>query len=85
MDVFNYTPIGVCSKKMTFEIEDNILKDIKIYGGCPGNSLGVSKLIIGMNIDDIISKLNGIRCGMKQTSCPDQITKALAQYKKSKN
>ena len=65
---------------MIFEIEDDIIKDIKVIGGCPGNLLGISNLIKGENINNVISKLEGIRCGFKSTSCPDQISIALKEY-----
>ena len=80
---FEYNPVGVCAKKMVFLIEDNKIIDANILGGCPGYSNGLSKLIIGMDIDSIISKIKDTRCGLKHTSCPDQISKALEEYKKS--
>lgn len=76
-----YTPQGVCSMQMIFEIEEGIVKDLQILGGCPGNTIGVSTLIKGKNIDEIIQMLKGILCGNKGTSCPDQIAKALQEYK----
>lgn len=79
---FRFTPQGVCSLEMIFKIEDNIIKSLKIVGGCPGNTFGVSKLVEGKNVDEVISMLEGIPCGMKGTSCPDQIAKALKEYKK---
>ncbi len=79
--IYEYNPVGVCSMKMIFEIEKNIVKKLKIIGGCPGNTVGVSKLIEGKNIDEIIQMLKGIPCGSKETSCPDQISKALQEYK----
>lgn len=79
---FEYLPKGVCSRKYIFEIEDDIIKDAKIIGGCPGNLAGIKKLIIGLHIDEVIDRLSGIRCGFKKTSCPDQISKALLIYKK---
>ena len=75
-------PEGVCSHKIIFDIENNIIKSVKIIGGCPGNTVGLSKLLEGQNIDDVIKKLKGIPCGYKGTSCPDQIAKALEKYKK---
>ena len=78
---FIYTPQGVCSMQMIFEIEDKIVKDLQIIGGCPGNTVGVSALIKGRNIDEIIQMLKGIPCGNKGTSCPDQIARALQEYK----
>lgn len=80
--IYEYTPKGVCSMKMIFEIEENIVKSLKIIGGCPGNTVGVSKLIQNKNIDEIIQMLKGIPCGVKGTSCPDQVAIALEEYKK---
>lgn len=78
-----YNPQGVCSMRMIFDIDNNIVKSLKIIGGCPGNTVGVSKLIEGKNIDEIIQLLKGIQCGNKGTSCPDQIAEALEEYKKN--
>lgn len=80
---FTYKPDGVCSQLFEIEVENNIVKDCVIYGGCSGNTQGVAKLILGMNVDDVINKLDGIRCGYKNTSCPDQLAKALKAYQKS--
>lgn len=80
---FKYIPQGVCSMEMIFKIEGNIIKSLKIIGGCPGNTLGVSKLVVGKTVDEVIEMLKGIQCGMKGTSCPDQIAKALEEYKNS--
>ena len=79
---YRYMPKGVCSMQMIFEIENNIIKKLKIVGGCPGNTVGVSKLVEGRNIDEVIEMLKGIQCGIKGTSCPDQIARALEEYKK---
>jgi uncharacterized protein (TIGR03905 family) len=78
---YRYTPQGVCSMQMIFEIDENIIKGLKIIGGCPGNTIGVSKLVEGKSIDEIIGMLKGIPCGKKSTSCPDQIARALEEYK----
>lgn len=78
---YEYTPEGVCSIKMIFTIENNIIKNLKIVGGCPGNTIGVSKLVEGKSVDQVIELLKGIDCGGKGTSCPDQIAIALEQYK----
>ena len=75
-----YKPEGVCSK----EIEDGIIKDLQVVGGCPGNIIGVSKLIIGKTIDEVIKLLKGIPCGTRGTSCPDQVAIALEKYKENK-
>lgn len=77
---YRYKPEGVCSREMIFEIEGDIVKSVKIIGGCAGNTLGLSSLIKGMKIKDVIQKLKGIPCGIKNTSCPDQLAKALEQY-----
>ena len=78
---YKYTPEGVCSMQMIFEIENNIIKKLKIVGGCPGNTVGVSKLVEGRNIDEVIEMLKGIQCGIKGTSCPDQLARALEEIK----
>lgn len=82
---YEYVPKGVCSMKMIFEIENDIVKSLQIVGGCPGNTVGVSKLIEGRSIDEIIQMLKGIPCGLKGTSCPDQVAQALEEYKHMKN
>lgn len=74
-------PQGVCSSMFIFEIDGDIVKSLKIIGGCPGNTLGISKLIQNKKIDEIIELLKGIPCGYKNTSCPDQIAQALIKYK----
>lgn len=79
---YEFFPRGVCSMKMIFDIEDNIVKNLEIIGGCPGNTVGVSKLVKGKSIDEIIQMLKGIPCGGRGTSCPDQIATALEEYKK---
>ena len=79
---FEYTPKGVCSMKMIFEIEGNIIKSLEIIGGCPGNTVGVSLLVKGRNIDEIINMLKGVPCREKGTSCPDQVALALEEYKR---
>lgn len=78
---YTYTPQGVCSQKMIIEVENNIVKSVKIIGGCAGNTVGVSRLVQGMNIDEAIKRLKGIPCGFKSTSCPDQLSKALEEVK----
>ena len=76
-----YTPRGVCSRKMTIEIEDGIIRSVQVDGGCSGNLQGISRLVEGMPVDEAISRMDGIRCGWKNTSCPDQMAQALKQYK----
>lgn len=78
---YTYTPKGTCSKQMVIDIneEDETIKSVKIIGGCPGNTIGVSKLVEGRKIQDVINMLKGIPCGLKGTSCPDQLSKALEE------
>lgn len=78
---YTYRPRGTCSQMMEMEIEDKTLVSLKVTGGCSGNLQGISKLVAGMEIDEVIEKLEGIRCGFKSTSCPDQLAKALRQIR----
>ncbi|MCI5701368.1 MAG: TIGR03905 family TSCPD domain-containing protein [Erysipelotrichaceae bacterium] len=80
MKEFEYKPIGVCSSKIKLLIEGDILKDLEIIGGCPGNLQGIKALVKGMKLTDIKDKLKGIKCGFKNTSCPDQIANAIDRY-----
>lgn len=79
--LYTYRPRGVCSQMMEIETEDNILKSVKVLGGCDGNLQGISRLVVGMNVDEVIARLEGIRCGYKPTSCPDQLAQALKAMK----
>lgn len=72
-----YKPNGVCSSSIDIEVDGDIIRSVKFTGGCHGNLQGISKLVEGMKVEDAISKLKGIRCGFKNTSCPDQLAKAL--------
>lgn len=81
MAKFTYTPKGVCAARIDFEVEDDIVKKVTFLGGCNGNTQGISKLVEGMHIDDIISKLKGTDCNRKGTSCPDQLARALEAAK----
>ena len=76
-----YRPKGVCSQLMDIEVEDGKIESVKITGGCSGNLQGISSLLKGMDVDEAICRMEGIRCGIKATSCPDQIAQALKQYK----
>ena len=76
-----YRPKGVCSQLMDIEVEAGKIESVKITGGCSGNLQGISSLLKGMDVDEAISRMEGIRCGIKATSCPDQIAQALKQYK----
>ena len=85
---FNYTPSGVCSKILKIILKhdpetpktDAIIEDVKFYGGCPGNALGLAAAIKGRKITEVASMLKGIECGIKGTSCPDQTSKALEEW-----
>lgn len=77
---YRYKPQGVCSREMIFDIEDGVIKSLQIVGGCDGNTKGISKLVVGMKLEDVIEKLKGIECGYKGTSCPDQLSIALEKY-----
>lgn len=72
-----YTPRGVCSRAFQIEVEDGVIQDIQIEGGCDGNLKGLSSLLKGMKAEEAVSRLEGIRCGAKATSCPDQLAQAL--------
>lgn len=74
-----FTPSGVCSQKITFELNGDTVKNVKFIGGCNGNLKGIGALVEGMNKNEVIEKLSGIRCGFKRTSCPDQLAKALSE------
>ena len=78
---FEYRTKGTCSQRIIFDVEDNILKNVQFIGGCNGNLKGISSLVESMNIDDVIAKVEGISCGFKSTSCPDQLAKALKEAK----
>ena len=79
-----YITKGTCSTEINFEIENDKITEISFTGGCSGNLQGICSLVKGMNIDDVISKLEGIKCGYKSTSCPDQLAKALKELKGSR-
>ena len=79
--LYTYRPQGVCSQLMEIEVEDNTLKSLRVLGGCDGNLQGIARLVVGMDVDEVIAKLEGIRCGFKPTSCPDQLARALKAMK----
>ena len=79
MEKISYIPRGVCSRKIDIEIDNGIIKSVKYSGGCAGNTQGVAALVVGMKVEDAISKIKGIKCGFKATSCPDQLANALAE------
>ena len=81
---FEYKPQGVCSRNLTFDIENGIVKNVKFQGGCHGNLQGIAALGEGKPAEEIINAVAGIRCGFKSTSCPDQLATALKQYVENK-
>lgn len=83
LKTIQYRTQGTCCALMNIVLDDNKVYDVEFLGGCSGNLQGIRSLIIGMDIDDVINKLQGIRCGAKSTSCPDQLSQCLLQYKNS--
>ncbi|MBQ7132452.1 MAG: TIGR03905 family TSCPD domain-containing protein [Oscillospiraceae bacterium] len=77
---FEFVPRGVCARKMVIDVEGDIVSNVQIVGGCHGNSQGISSLVKGMKVDDVIERLEGIKCGFKNSSCPDQLAKALKEH-----
>lgn len=84
MEEYSYEPQGVCSTKMVIQLEGDVVKKVQITDGCAGNTVGVSKLVEGMKIEDVIKKLKGIPCRSRGTSCPDQLAKALEKIKQER-
>ena len=78
---FTYKTQGVCSREIVIDIVDDVVESVKYIGGCSGNTQGVAALVKGMKVDEAIERLSGIKCGFKQTSCPDQLAQALKQAK----
>ncbi len=78
---YQYTPQGTCSRLIELDVEDGIVKDLNVVGGCHGNLQGIAALVRGRRVDEVIASLKGIRCGGKPTSCPDQIATALSLIK----
>ncbi len=78
---FSYKTNGVCSRNIHIEVENGIVKSVRFEGGCNGNTKGISALVEGMKVENVIERLQGIRCGFKSTSCPDQLAKALETIK----
>lgn len=76
-----YKTEGVCSRQINIEVENGIVESVEFIGGCNGNAKGISKLVKGMKVDDVIEKLKGVTCGYKNTSCPDQLATALLKMK----
>ena len=76
-----YRPMGVCSRQINVELDGDTIKSVEFVGGCAGNTMGISHLVKGMNVDEAIERMEGIRCGNKPTSCPDQLAIALRAAK----
>lgn len=82
---FEYVPKNVCSRHYTLDIEDNKIRSLQVEGGCQGNLGGISRIVVGMDVDDVIKAFEGVDCHGRGTSCPDQISKALKAYKAQAN
>ena len=76
-----YRPRGVCSQRIEIDVEDGLVQDVQFTGGCSGNLQGISRLVKGMPVEEVISRVEGVRCGFKPTSCPDQLAQALKQFR----
>ena len=81
---YQYSTQGTCSYQIDLDVEDGVIKDIQFYGGCDSNLQGICSLVRGMKVEDVLPKIEGIRCGMKTTSCPDQLARALRQVMAAK-
>lgn len=82
MDKIEINPKGVCSRKIIVEVENGIIENVTFIGGCPGNTLGVSTLLKGMKVEEAIERLEGIKCGFKSTSCPNELVVGIKEYYK---
>ncbi|MBQ5443643.1 MAG: TIGR03905 family TSCPD domain-containing protein [Erysipelotrichaceae bacterium] len=82
---FEYVPKNVCSRHYTLDIEDNKIRSLQVEGGCQGNLGGISRIVVGMDVDDVIKAFEGVDCHGRGTSCPDQISRALKAYKAQAN
>ena len=78
-----YRPRGVCSQKMTLEVERGVIRSLRVEGGCNGNLQGLARLVEGMEVEEVIRRLDGIKCGFKSTSCPDLLAQALKQTREA--
>ncbi|MCI8342520.1 MAG: TIGR03905 family TSCPD domain-containing protein [Firmicutes bacterium] len=81
----SFKPTGICAREINFDVRDGKVRDVEFVGGCDGNQTGIESLVDGMDIDDVIKKLRGIKCGQKCSSCPDQLAEALEKFKASGN
>ena len=80
---YSYQTSGICAGKIDFDVQDGKVKNVKCPGGCPGNHIGIQNLVEDMPVDDVIERLRGVKCGNRTSSCPDQLSKALEEYKKT--
>jgi uncharacterized protein TIGR03905 len=78
METISYTPVGVCSRQISIDLEGDRIQAVRVEGGCSGNLQGLSSLLLGMRTEDAIARMSGIRCGARDTSCPDQLALALS-------
>lgn len=76
---YEFTPHGVCSRKIAIDVEDGIVRDVEFFGGCNGNARGIANLVQGMPVEEVIKRLKDVKCGMKSTSCPAQLAEALEE------
>lgn len=81
--MFSYKPAGVCCRQIDIDIKEDVITDVNFVSGCPGNLIGIKNLVINRNVEEIINLLEGVTCGSKSTSCPDQLSQALREYKKT--
>ena len=79
---YSYKPTGICAGQIDFDVQDGKVENVRFYGGCPGNHIGIQNLVEGMPVDFVIERLKGVRCGNRPSSCPDQLARALEDYKK---
>lgn len=77
MKTIQYRPVGVCAREMEIDVENGVVQEFRVVGGCNGNLKGIAALVKGMKVEDVISRLEGVKCGFKNTSCPDQLAQAL--------
>lgn len=82
---YSYTPHGVCSRAIQLDVEDGVVNQVQFIGGCSGNTQGIAALVQGMPLDEVVKRLEGIRCGSRPTSCPDQLAKALKKSQRNSN
>ena len=81
--MYRYKPSGVCAKEIGFDVEDGVVRRLVFTSGCPGNLKGIERLVEGMPVEEVIERLRGITCGKKSTSCPDQLSRALMEWKQA--